>query len=108
MPSMPPRHRPLGMPTREEAERRRKERFDRQRPSAGERGYDADWRRCRKLFLEAHPTCSWCPAPATEVDHKISPLVRPDLRLTWSNLRGGCKSCHSRRTALDQGFARST
>jgi len=94
------------MPSREQAEARRKALIDRQRPSPTERGYDADWRRCRKLFLAKNPTCTWCPSPATEVDHKISPRLRPDLRLSWSNLRGGCKPCHSRRTALEQGFAR--
>jgi 5-methylcytosine-specific restriction endonuclease McrA len=30
----------------------------------------------------------------------------PELRLAYSNCRALCASCHSRRTALDQGFAR--
>ena len=105
---MPPRHRPPGQPTREQAEARRKALLDRHRPSSSDRGYDADWRRCRKLFLEKNPTCCipGCGKPATEVDHIISPKVRPDLRLSWSNLRQMDKGCHSRRTAKDQGFAR--
>ncbi|WP_371135892.1 HNH endonuclease [Reyranella sp.] len=95
------------MPTREQAEARRKAIIDQHRPSPARRGYDAAWRRCSKAYLLVHPICTRCPDPATEVDHKVSPRERPDLRLSWSNLRGLCKSCHSRRTALDQGFARS-
>lgn len=106
MPTMPPRYRPLGAPTHQQAEARRKALYDKRRPSPAERGYDGAWRRCRALFLAANPKCSWCPDPATEVDHKLSPKTHPHLRLSWSNLRGGCKPCHSRRTALEQGFAR--
>ncbi|PIO99660.1 HNH endonuclease [Pleomorphomonas carboxyditropha] len=78
---------------------------DAKRPSATARGYDAAWRKVRSQFLAAHPRCVECGAAATEVDH-IKPVAeRPDLRLKWSNLRSFCKSCHSRRTARDQGFA---
>ena len=108
MPLAPPRHRPPGMPTREEAERRRKALLDQRRPPPDARGYDADWRRCRRLFLEKHPTCAMCGVKATEVDHIVSVRERPDLRLKWSNLRALDRGCHSRRTALDQGFARSS
>ncbi|WP_432206025.1 HNH endonuclease signature motif containing protein [Brucella rhizosphaerae] len=58
----------------------------------------------------ANPYCTadGCEAPATEADHIKSIKEAPELRLEWSNLRALCKSCHSRRTARDQGFARST
>lgn len=109
MPMMPPRHRPPGMPTREEAERRRLALLDQRRPSRAERGYDADWRRCRNLFAKAYPVCcvSGCGKPTAEVDHIQSIRDRPDLRLNWSNLRPMCRSHHSQRTARDQVFARS-
>lgn len=107
MPMRPPVHRPNGSTarTRDEAERERKAKLDRQRPSAEARGYDAAWRAVRKQFLAAHPMCCMCGQPATEVDHVLSVRERPDLRLRWSNLRALDRSCHSRRTATDQGFA---
>lgn len=108
MPIAPPTHRPPGVLASEQ----RRARFDRERPPSSQRGYDTAWKKCRALFLAKFPWCSFllpdgtkCRERATDVDHKISPRVRPDLRLNWSNLRGGCHSCHSRRTAKDQGFA---
>lgn len=70
-------------------EAKRKAEYDKRRPSAGERGYDADWRAVRRQYLAAHPDCSHpgCTAAATEVDHIQSVKDRPDLRLHWSNLR---------------------
>ncbi|OYY35565.1 MAG: endonuclease [Rhodospirillales bacterium 24-66-33] len=108
MPTMPPRHRPPGMPTREQAEARRKAEIDKRRPSPAERGYDAAWRRCRKKFIEAHPVCCvpGCGKPTSDVDHIKSVRERPDLRLSWSNLRPYCHAHHSQRTATEQGFAR--
>lgn len=91
-----------------EVERERKAKHDATRASAAERGYDAAWRRVRRDFLAAHPMCcaAGCNAPATDVDHILSIQERPDLRLSWSNLRPFCHSHHSQRTARDQGFAR--
>ncbi len=82
--------------------------FDANRPTAAQRGYDAAWKKCRSLFLAQNPTCVHpdCRQPATDVDHIISIRDRPDLRLSWSNLRPFCHSHHSARTARDQGFAR--
>jgi 5-methylcytosine-specific restriction protein A len=96
------------MPTREQAEARRKAAIDRQRPPPAARGYDADWRRCRKLFIAKHPTCCTpgCGKPTVDVDHIVSIRDRPDLRLSWSNLRPYCHPHHSERTAREQGFAR--
>ncbi|WP_420848240.1 HNH endonuclease signature motif containing protein [Prosthecomicrobium hirschii] len=81
---------------------------DETRPDPAARGYDAEWRKVRAAFLARNPCCAWpeCEAKATEVDHIESVRARPDLRLSWSNLRPYCKPHHSRRTARDQGFAR--
>ncbi len=97
-----------------ESERVRKAEYETRRPSATERGYnDPAWRRCSRLFLEAHPTCvgfgpteGTCGARATQSDHLVSPRVAPELKLSWKNLRALCASCHARRTATEQGFAR--
>lgn len=87
-------------------EAKRKAKIDTQRGNAAERGYDADWRAVRRQYLNAHPTCSApdCTAAAVEVDHIESVHDRPDLRLSWSNLRSFCKRHHSQRTARDQSF----
>lgn len=84
-------------------------RYPWQPPAPTKRGvakdYDAKWRALRLKFLAANPRCVHCRNQATEVDH-IHPIAeRPDLRLVWANLRALCKSCHSRRTAADHGFA---
>jgi 5-methylcytosine-specific restriction enzyme A len=106
MPFAPPKHRPPGM--KPEAQRRREyDKAHRERKMAAN---DAAWKRCRALFLQRHPRCIGvfgraCGAPATDVDHVLSVRDRPDLRLQWENLRPLCKSCHSRRTAKEQGFA---
>jgi 5-methylcytosine-specific restriction endonuclease McrA len=96
------------MPTREQAEARRKAYLDEHRPSPQARGYDAAWKRCRKLFIAANPTCCVCGRPTEEVDHIKSVRDRPDLRLSWSNLRPYCTPHHSERTAREQGFARAS
>lgn len=78
--------------------------YDAQRPSSTERGYDADWRRCRAVYLRANPFCADCLArkrlrPAEEVHHTVKIRDDPSRRLDWSVLVGLCKPCHSARTA---------
>jgi len=107
MPIKPPTFHPPGVNVWA-SERERKAMQDRARPSSQARGYDADWRTLRNRFMAAHPQCSepGCDAPAQEVDHILSVRERPDLRLSWFNLRALCKTHHSARTAREQGFAR--
>lgn len=107
MPLKPPTFRPPGVNVWKN-ERERKAMHDRTRPTAEARGYDADWRRTRDRFIAANPLCSapGCGRLAEEVDHILSVRDRPDLRLSWFNLRVFCKSHHSERTAREQGFAR--
>lgn len=70
------------------------------RGSACARGYDSKWRIIRAAYLKAHPRCVECREPTTDVDH-----IDGDSRHNaWRNLRALCHSCHSRRTARDQGF----
>lgn len=108
MPTRPPQHRPPWHKPRPEAERDRKRELDRHRPNSAQRGYDAAWRKLRAAFIKAHPVCQreGCIAASIDADHIKSIEERPDLRLTWSNLRAFCRSHHSERTARDQGFAR--
>ena len=76
---------------------------DRLRGNAEARGYNAEWRRARKAFLQQNPLCSECRkagklTPATVVDHIIP--HRGDKRLFWDekNWQPLCKSCHDRKT----------
>lgn len=71
------------------------------RASPSQRGYDAKWRRIRAAFLKAHPNCDACGAPASHVDHR-TPL-RDGGSNKWDNLQPLCASCHSRKTAAQDG-----
>ena len=86
----------------------RKAAHDTTRPTARARGYDGEWEKLRGGYLARNPTCTHpgCTAKATDVDHVQSVRDRPDLRLSWSNLRAYCHAHHSSRTARDQGFAK--
>lgn len=77
--------------------------YDRQRGTAAERGYDANWREARAAFLAANPLCAECRRngklePATRADHIIP--HRGDKQLFWneSNWQGLCERCHNRKT----------
>ena len=76
---------------------------DRMRGGADARGYNSEWRRARKAFLQKHPLCAECGkagklTPATVVDHIIP--HRGDKRLFWveKNWQPLCKSCHDQKT----------
>lgn len=86
----------------------------RTRGKTSARGYDAAWRKLRAVKLAANPLCECDDCKATGatvaaqvVDHIIPIRQRPDLRLTWSNLRSMSKAHHDAHTAREQGFARS-
>lgn len=78
---------------------------DKMRGGADARGYNAEWRRARKAFLQLHPLCVECMkrgtlTPATVVDH-IMPH-RGDQRLFWdeSNWQSLCAPCHNKKTGF--------
>jgi 5-methylcytosine-specific restriction protein A len=78
------------------------------RPTSNERGYDRAWQRLRAWKLREEPLCRHCRkrgriTPATQVDH-ILPLRRGGTNDT-SNLQSLCHSCHSRKTAAENGTA---
>jgi len=76
-----------------------RKRYDEQRGTSAERGYDYRWRKVREWKLAANPLCELCfekgiVTPATMVHHIISIEERPDLRLVESNLQSCCNPCH--------------
>ncbi|MDQ0421107.1 5-methylcytosine-specific restriction endonuclease McrA [Peteryoungia aggregata LMG 23059] len=82
------------------AKRERDARHDANRPNAGQRGYNHEWRKARADYLLAHPFCRECAkhqvyTPATVVDHVIP--HRGDKRLFWhrANWQPLCAPCHN-------------
>ncbi len=105
MPHLPKQHRPPRVKGRRLA----------RRPSPSKRGYGARWQRIRRRVLDERMWCadlfshhrSMGPSAvaATIVDH-IVPL-RDGGTNDDANLQCLCASCHSRKTALqDGGFGR--
>ena len=89
------------------AKRRESRRLKFKGPST-DRGYDYRWRKLRNRFIAQHPHCAECLkrgviTMATDVDHIIP--HRGDARLLYdeNNLQSLCKSCHSRKTATEDG-----
>lgn len=79
---------------------------DANRPSANDRGYTYQWHKERKKFLAENPWCSECLkqgiyTPATEVDHVIPHKGNQELFWDRNNWDSKCKSCHSRKTRLE-------
>lgn len=96
MPNLPPIHR-LPRPSLSDG-----------RPSSNARGYTRQWSRYRRSYLNDHPTCAKCPAPARHVDH-IRAVRGPDDPAFWdpANHQPLCHACHSRKTVQhDGGFGR--
>ena len=81
--------------------------YDRKRENSTKRGYGYRWRKVRLVHLRMEPLCRFCDAEgmtvgATEVDH-IVPIREGGAHFDHDNLRSLCKSCHSKRTARDNG-----
>ena len=95
-PNSPPTHRPAkpeGMP------RHQPNPVD-NRGSAASRGYDATWRRLRRMKLARDPLCEECKRAALytvaiEVHHKQG-LAEGGERLSMANLESLCRACHER------------
>ncbi|MGG0756253.1 HNH endonuclease signature motif containing protein [Brevibacillus laterosporus] len=82
--------------------------YNQERGTAAKRGYDARWRKARAGYLAGNPLCKKCLEKgkiiaATVVDH-ITPH-KGDVVLFWdrNNWQGLCASCHSRKTAKEDG-----
>lgn len=79
------------------ATRARKQRHDRRRPTARQRGYTTDWDKARREYLAYHPTCAMpnCGAPATVVDHITPHRGDKALFWDWRNWQSLCARCHN-------------
>jgi len=96
---------------RETVQREQRIRYDNERGTATERGYNSKWARYSKQYRLENPLCAICEKAeklvlAQCVDH-IVPVTGPDDPLFWepTNHQGLCNTCHSIKTATeDCGF----
>jgi len=76
--------------------------YERGRGSSSERGYDRKWQKIRAVIIARDPVCKACNRkPTTDVDH-ITPRRRGGTDAE-SNLQGLCHTCHSSKTATEDG-----
>lgn len=112
MPRRSPTHRPSNAGDPRVQKRQHGAAHDRQRPSASKRGYDAAWKKLRRLILAAEPLCRMCKAEgritlAQVVDHIVPIAQAPELRLDQSNCQPLCHHHHNVKTSTeDGGFGR--
>ncbi len=85
------------------------------RPSPSQRGYNHAWQRLRdRIVVERGCKCETCRRPVVlrkseAGPHEVANVDHMDgdpCNNGQNNLRVLCHSCHSRRTAIDQGFHR--
>jgi 5-methylcytosine-specific restriction protein A len=104
-----PIFRPSWLPSRAQrlaAFRAEQQRYN-PRPSAYQRGYDAEWTALRKAHLLMEPNCRMCAAlgrdvPAAIVDH-IEPIRdAPHRRLDPSNFQALCIAHHQSKTQKER------
>ncbi|GMA64747.1 hypothetical protein GCM10025859_51870 [Alicyclobacillus fastidiosus] len=81
-------------------------RYDAERKSSAQRGYDSRWRKVRLAYLKKHPLCVECErqgriTPATVVDHIVP--HKGDKKLFWdsTNWQPMCKPHHDAKTARE-------
>jgi len=83
------------------------------RENAAARGYTYRWQKVSAGWLRSHPLCAHCEAAgrikaASEVDHIVP--HKGDMAIFWDNTnwQSLCHSCHSTKTATeDGGFGRA-
>jgi len=85
---------------------------DSYRDNAGDRGYNANWRKYRLIYLRNNPLCVEClkhgiTTLATVVDHVIAHKGNTILFWDSNNHQALCKHCHDIKTSTcDGGFGR--
>ena len=73
--------------------------LDRKRPSAKQRGYDAQWARVRMSKLKRQPLCELClkqkKIQIAEEVHHVNPIRQGGDRLADDNIQSLCRKCHA-------------
>ena len=73
-------------------------RYDKQRGTAAERGYDSRWQRFREIYMRGHPLCAMCEDKGyivkADLIHHKTPLDQGGEKYADDNLMSVCSSCH--------------
>jgi len=91
---------PAGVYLCPSCQRNASQKYEQERESAHDRGYDATWTRVRLAYLHAHPLCERCLltgalVPSVLVHHKVE-LSKGGERLDPDNLEALCRPCHEK------------
>lgn len=78
------------------------------RESSTQRGYNYKWQKARAGYLLRNPLCLVCleagvAVTATNVDHRVPHKGSQELFWDKTNWQGLCASCHSTKTASEDG-----
>lgn len=77
--------------------------YDARRGSAASRGYDAQWQKAQREYLDEHPVCQRCGRePSALVHHIVS--KRQGGSDDPINLVALCRLCHARVHAAEHGL----
>lgn len=74
------------------------QRYDRQRGSAADRGYDYRWAKFREIYMRSHPLCVMCQHEGyiikADLIHHIKPLDQGGSKYDEDNLMSVCQMHH--------------
>ena len=74
-----------------------REKYERDRGSAAQRGYDSHWNNVSAKYLKRNPFCELCGFPVlSRVAHHIVPLKEGGAKSNFDNLMALCFSCHAK------------
>lgn len=84
------------------------QRYDKERGTAHQRGYDSQWRKARIGFLRNHPLCVYCFAKGLVIEATVVDHITPHKgvkALFWErgNWQALCKKCHDSKTVREDG-----
>ncbi len=85
-----------------EHEAQRQKRVDENRTSQSRKNYGYKWQNYSKRYLKLNEYCIKCPNKSEVVDH-IIPVESGGSMWDPLNHQPMCKSCHSRKTASEDG-----
>lgn len=89
-------------------QRQSRQREDRGRGTAAQRGYTSRWRTARARYLSEHPLCVLCESEGRVTAAEVVDHIRPhrgDMDLFWDedNWQSLCKQHHDAKTASRDG-----
>jgi len=72
-----------------------KQRYDKQRETAVQRGYTTRWAKLRKMKVNRNPLCERCQIDGFITETKLVHHIDKNAKNNdWNNLQSLCKHCH--------------